>query len=45
MKLIFIFKIIIEWRVWYVIGDISYELKKKNIFYIDWKKDEKKFLG
>lgn len=46
MKLIFILKTITEWRVWHVIGDISYELKKKKpTFHIDWKKDEKKTLG
>lgn len=48
MKLIFILKTITEWRVWHVIGDISYEFKKnqkKTTFHNDWKKDEKKPLG
>lgn len=45
MKLIFILKTITEWRVWHVIGDISYELKKKNHFSHWLKKRWKKTPG
>lgn len=45
MKLIFILKTITEWRVWHVIGDISYELKKKPLFTLIEKKMKKNPLG
>lgn len=48
MKLIFILKTITEWRVWHVIGDISYEFKKnkkKPLFTMIEKKMKKKTLG
>lgn len=45
MKLIFILKTITEWRVWHVIGDISYELKKKTLFTLIEEKMKKKPLG
>lgn len=45
MKLIFILKTITEGRVWHVIGDISYELKKKPLFTLIEKKMKKKPLG
>lgn len=41
MKLIFILKTITEWRVWHVIGDISYELKKNPLFTLIEKKMKK----